>query len=73
MNGDFLSEDVVPEMMETNSKVLGPWSEFWLAFDLDARYIIFEDLTMYGRLSDGNRNVSTLGFLEEVHHGDDLA
>jgi len=67
MQSDFSAVDVVPEVMELDIDVLGPWAHLWNFGDFEGVAVVFEDATVNSWL--GGDYVVALAFelLDKLH------
>jgi len=67
VQSDFPTVDVVPEMVELDIDVLGPWAHLWNFGDFEGTAVVFEDATVNCWLGGDYVITLTLELLDKLH------
>jgi len=67
VQSDFSAVDVVPEVMELDVDVLGPWAHLWNFGDFEGAAVVFEDATVNCWLGGDYVVALALELLDKLH------
>ena len=67
MQSDFPAVDVVPEMVELDIDVLGPWAHLWNFGGFEGAAVVFEDATVNRWLGGDYVVTLSLKLLDKLH------